>query len=53
MHKAKRALWLLLILVMQVGGGAAQPVVDTPAVGRISYGDTLVPGRGDLHGMLV
>ncbi len=52
MHKAKRVLWLLLILVMP-GGGAAQPVDIPPAVGRISYGDTLVPGAAICTGVLV
>ncbi len=52
MQKARRALWLLLVLMMS-GEGAAQPVDIPPAVGRISYGDTLAPGAAICTGVLV
>lgn len=52
MQKARRALWLLLVLMMS-GEGAAQPVDIPPAVGRISYGDTLALGAAICSGVLV
>ncbi len=52
MQKARRALWLLLVLMMS-GEGAAQPVDIPSAVGRISYGDTLVTGAAICTGVLV
>ena len=52
MQNATRALWLLLVLGMS-GEGAAQPVDISPAVGRISYGDTLAPGAAICTGVLV
>lgn len=52
MQEAKRALCLLLILMMS-GEGVAQPVDIPPAVGRISYADTLAPGAAICTGVLV
>lgn len=52
MQEAKHALCLLLILMMP-GEGAAQPVDMPPAVGRISYGDTLATGAAICTGVLV
>jgi protease YdgD len=52
MHKAKRA--LLLLLILMVPDRAAAQSADMPsAVGRISYGETLAPGAAICTGVLV
>jgi hypothetical protein len=50
MQKAKSA---LLLILMMPDGGAAQPIDMPPAIGRISYGDTLIPGAAICTGVLV